>query len=171
MASTAHTTGADAQAEELRRRNVAGQSQASAPVTTQAQEKEKSKDKVRHLIQVASELSKLWWLQGLVANPNHSLSTSSPSSTSTSSSGRLLYLPSSPSLRACTRSVFRQSSPGMKPSKSINSKTYMTSSDLVQLWKVRFTLPQARVLLRCPSSARKDARRFVWIPCRIQWLV
>jgi hypothetical protein len=68
MASTARTTGADAQAEELRRRNVAAQSQASAPVAAQAQEKEKSKDKVRHIAQVASELSISWWLQGLVAN-------------------------------------------------------------------------------------------------------
>lgn len=68
MASTARTTGADAQAEELRRRNVAAQSQASAPVAAQVQEKEKSKDKVRSLVQVALELSIFWWLQGLVAN-------------------------------------------------------------------------------------------------------
>ena len=68
MASTARTTGADAQAEELRRRNVAAQSQASAPVAAQVQEKEKSKDKVRRLAQVASELSIFWWLQGPFAN-------------------------------------------------------------------------------------------------------
>jgi hypothetical protein len=68
MASTAHTTGADAQAEELRRRNVAAPSQAAAPIAALAQEREKSKDKVRHLVQAASELSIFWWLQGLVAN-------------------------------------------------------------------------------------------------------
>lgn len=45
--ATARTTGADAQAEELRRRNVAGQT--AAPVVNQTQIKEKSKDKVRAL--------------------------------------------------------------------------------------------------------------------------
>jgi dolichyl-phosphate-mannose-protein mannosyltransferase len=45
--ATARTTGADAQAEELRRRNVAGQP--ASPVVSQAQIKEKSKEKVRAL--------------------------------------------------------------------------------------------------------------------------
>jgi dolichyl-phosphate-mannose-protein mannosyltransferase len=45
--ATARTTGADAQAEELRRRNVAGQT--ASPVVSQAQIKEKSKEKVRAL--------------------------------------------------------------------------------------------------------------------------
>jgi hypothetical protein len=59
----------------------------------------------------------------------------------------------------------------MKPSEYTTSPTYMASSDLVQLWQVRFTLPQARVLLRCPPTARKDARWSIWIPRWIQWLV
>jgi hypothetical protein len=45
MATAAHTTGAEAQTEELRRRNVASQSNA-APVVAQAPPKEKSKEKV-----------------------------------------------------------------------------------------------------------------------------
>jgi dolichyl-phosphate-mannose-protein mannosyltransferase len=45
--ATARTTGADAQAEELRRRNVAGQTASPAVNTTQI--KEKSKEKVRML--------------------------------------------------------------------------------------------------------------------------
>lgn len=45
--ATARTTGADAQAEELRRRNVAGQTASPAVNTTQI--KEKSKEKVRIL--------------------------------------------------------------------------------------------------------------------------
>jgi hypothetical protein len=46
MATAARTTGAEAQTEELRRRNVASQSSA-APVVAQAPPKEKSKEKVR----------------------------------------------------------------------------------------------------------------------------
>jgi hypothetical protein len=46
MATAARTTGAEAQTEELRRRNVASQSTA-APVVAQAPSKEKSKEKVR----------------------------------------------------------------------------------------------------------------------------
>jgi dolichyl-phosphate-mannose-protein mannosyltransferase len=46
MATAARTTGAEAQTEELRRRNVASQSNA-APVVAQAPPKEKSKEKVR----------------------------------------------------------------------------------------------------------------------------
>jgi dolichyl-phosphate-mannose-protein mannosyltransferase len=42
--ATARTTGADAQAEELRRRNVAGQT--ATPVVNEAQIKEKAKEKV-----------------------------------------------------------------------------------------------------------------------------
>lgn len=45
--ATARTTGADAQAEELRRRNVAGQT--ASPVVNTTQIKEKSKEKVRIL--------------------------------------------------------------------------------------------------------------------------
>jgi dolichyl-phosphate-mannose-protein mannosyltransferase len=45
MATAARTTGAEAQTEELRRRNVASQSNA-APVVAQAPSKEKSKEKV-----------------------------------------------------------------------------------------------------------------------------
>jgi|TARA_R110002003_G_scaffold1048_16_gene22299 dolichyl-phosphate-mannose-protein mannosyltransferase len=46
MAAAARTTGADPQAEELRRRNVAA-SQPAEPVVAQAPVKEKSKEKVR----------------------------------------------------------------------------------------------------------------------------
>jgi hypothetical protein len=46
MATAARTTGAEAQTEELRRRNVASQSSAAAPVEAQAPPKEKSKEKV-----------------------------------------------------------------------------------------------------------------------------
>jgi dolichyl-phosphate-mannose-protein mannosyltransferase len=46
MATTARTTGADAHSEELRRRNVASQSNGAAPVPTATQAKEKSKEKV-----------------------------------------------------------------------------------------------------------------------------
>ena len=42
--ATARTTGNDAQVEELRRRNVAGQT--APPVVKEAQIKEKSKEKV-----------------------------------------------------------------------------------------------------------------------------
>lgn len=45
MASAARTTGAEAQADELRRRNVASQSQ--VPIVIEP-EKEKSKEKVRY---------------------------------------------------------------------------------------------------------------------------
>lgn len=48
MASTAHTTGIDAHADELRRRNVATRNDATAPAGARAPEKEKSKDKVCH---------------------------------------------------------------------------------------------------------------------------
>jgi dolichyl-phosphate-mannose-protein mannosyltransferase len=59
MATAAHTTGVDAQAEELRRRNVATQSNAG-PVVAEAPLKEKSKEKVRLLCRSAFEaLSKL----------------------------------------------------------------------------------------------------------------
>lgn len=43
--ATARTTGVDAQTEELRRRNVAGQN--ATPVVNEAQIREKSKEKVR----------------------------------------------------------------------------------------------------------------------------
>ena len=51
MAATARTTGADAQAEELRRRNVATNSTAPVVADTRSNEKEteKSKDKVWRL--------------------------------------------------------------------------------------------------------------------------
>jgi dolichyl-phosphate-mannose-protein mannosyltransferase len=48
MTAAARTTGADAQAEELRRRNVAAQPNA-APVVAEAPVKEKSKEKVLSL--------------------------------------------------------------------------------------------------------------------------
>jgi hypothetical protein len=70
MAATAQTTGTgvQAQAEELRRRNVASQSQPSAPVTANGLEKEKSKEKVRDPVYVALGLSISWQLQGPIAN-------------------------------------------------------------------------------------------------------
>lgn len=58
MASTAHTTGADAHAEELRRRNVASQSNA-APVVAAVPPKEKSKEKVGLLSRCGMELDTL----------------------------------------------------------------------------------------------------------------
>jgi hypothetical protein len=44
-------------------------------------------------------------------------------------------------------------------------------SNCKQLWQVRFTLPQARVLFRCPPAARQNARWSIWIPRGIQWLL
>lgn len=58
MASTARTTGADAQAEELRRRNVASQSNAT-PVVAAAPTKEKSKEKVSLLSTCGHESNSL----------------------------------------------------------------------------------------------------------------
>ncbi len=55
MASTARTTGADAQAEELRRRNVAAQS--SVPTYKEVPIKEKSKEKVRFPSRIPWKLS------------------------------------------------------------------------------------------------------------------
>src|SRR5690242_382309 len=104
--ATARTTGADAQAEELRRRNVAGQT--ATPVVSQSQIEEKSKEKVR-LHDRDDE-----------NNPQLTVtshSSSSPSSTSTSTSGPRSSSPRSPSSRACTRLVSRQLSLGTRLSK------------------------------------------------------
>jgi len=67
METTARTTGADAQAEELRRRNVTTQPPA-APVTAPAQDKEKSKDKVCITARAPLELPITRQPKSLVAN-------------------------------------------------------------------------------------------------------
>lgn len=46
MTTAGRTTGADGQAEELRRRNVASQPNGAAPILAEAPAKEKSKEKV-----------------------------------------------------------------------------------------------------------------------------
>jgi hypothetical protein len=53
MAAQAHTTGIDPQAEELRRRNVSGQT--TTPAVAQAPIKEKSKEKVQFPKQFAMD--------------------------------------------------------------------------------------------------------------------
>jgi dolichyl-phosphate-mannose-protein mannosyltransferase len=60
MATTARTTGADAQSEELRRRNVASQLNGAAPAPAATQAKEKSKEKVFDLISFLDENEFIW---------------------------------------------------------------------------------------------------------------
>ncbi|KAF1831050.1 PMT-domain-containing protein [Decorospora gaudefroyi] len=60
MAATAHATGADAQAEELRRRNVASQAQPPAPAAAETPQKEKSKDKPFDIISFLDEYEFIW---------------------------------------------------------------------------------------------------------------
>ncbi len=90
------------------------------------------------------------------------------SSMSTSSFGPRSSSPRSPSSRACTRLASRRLSLGMKLSKQSNTHLHRRSLTRKQLRQIRLPLPQARVLLRCPPSPRKDAGRSVWIPRWIQ---
>jgi hypothetical protein len=65
MASPAQSSGVDGRAEELRRRNVAGQPAAGAPVVAQAPVTEKSKEKVRALYRSLAQGPKLATTMGL----------------------------------------------------------------------------------------------------------
>lgn len=58
MATAAHSTGTDPRAEELRRRHVAGQQAAPAPVATPASEK--SKEKPFDILAFLDEYEFIW---------------------------------------------------------------------------------------------------------------